>query len=44
MLLNLSNALGTWIECEALLRTLSLFRNVLNKSKNTGARMLDSIL
>ena len=42
LLLNLLNTLGNWIECEALLGTLSRFRNVLNTINNTGARMLDS--
>ena len=41
VLLTLLNELGKVIKYSASI--LSLFRNELNKSNNTGARMLDSI-
>ena len=44
VLLNLSNNLGKSDKMQALYRILSVFRNKFNKSNNTGAHMLDSII
>ena len=43
VLLNLLNELGKRDKMRGLQSVLSLFRNELNKFKNTRARMLDSI-
>ena len=43
VILNLLNALGKHIRCEALPRILSVFPNEFIKFNNTGARMQDSI-
>ena len=43
VLLNLLNELGKIDKMRGLLSILSHFRNMFNKFKNTGARMLDSI-
>ena len=44
VLLNLLNELGKRDQMRGLPSILSLFHNMFNKSNNTGARMLDSII
>ena len=44
VLLNLSNKLGKSVKKRALNHILSVFPNKFNKSNNTGAQMIDSII